>query len=113
VQSNCIFALDIGTRSVVGIIASRATESETLEIIDVEMLEHQERSMIGGQIHDIPKVAGTVSRIKRTFEEKHNTELKEVAVAAAGRSLLLSEAAGLPGGCAAPEPDVYQLRLQL
>ncbi|MGI6552736.1 MAG: cell division protein FtsA [Bacillota bacterium] len=89
-QSNCIFALDIGTRSVVGIIASRATESETLEIIDVEMLEHQERSMIGGQIHDIPKVAGTVSRIKRTFEEKHNTELKEVAVAAAGRSLLTS-----------------------
>jgi cell division ATPase FtsA len=42
---------------------------KTLEILDVEMLEHQERSMIGGQIHDIPRVAGTVSRIKRTFEE--------------------------------------------
>ena len=67
-QQDHIFALDIGTRSVVGIIAAKAAESEELEILDVEMLEHPERSMIGGQIHDIPRVAETVFRIKRTFE---------------------------------------------
>lgn len=89
-QQDHIFALDIGTRSVVGIIAAKAAESEELEILDVEMLEHPERSMIGGQIHDIPRVAETVFRIKRTFENKHNLELKKVAVAAAGRSLLTS-----------------------
>jgi len=80
-----MFALDIGTRSVVGIIGR--LEGEVFKIIDFEESEHPERAMYDGQVHDIDKVAGTIKIVKEKLEKRHNCELRYVSIAAAGRTL--------------------------
>lgn len=81
-----IFALDIGTRSVVGILAK--VTGENVQIVHTASEEHHNRAMLDGQIHDVEQVAGVVSRIKERFESKIGFPLQEVAVAAAGRALI-------------------------
>lgn len=85
-EENKIFALDIGTRTVVGLVAQQ--DGETLQILDIEVKEHPDRAMLGGQIHDIPKVSKTISEIKDALETRLGLKLNGAAVAAAGRSLL-------------------------
>lgn len=80
-----IFALDIGTRSVVGVIL-QAVDNK-LKILAAEAEEHHNRSMQDGQIHDIEEVARVVSRVKDRLEKRVKYPLKDVAVAAAGRAL--------------------------
>ncbi|MEW6183808.1 MAG: cell division FtsA domain-containing protein [Bacillota bacterium] len=84
-ENKQVFALDIGTRTVVGIVA--AGREERLEILAQEMVEHQGRAMYDGQIHDIPKVAEAVARVKTSLEEATGQKLTEAAIAAAGRAL--------------------------
>ncbi|WP_340081938.1 pilus assembly protein PilM [Terribacillus sp. FSL K6-0262] len=79
-----IFALDIGTRSVVGMLLE--ADAGVYTLIDYEMVEHDERSMLDGQIHDVVAVAQVISEVKHKLEEKHGS-LYKVCVAAAGRSL--------------------------
>lgn len=79
-----IFALDIGTRSVVGLILKK--EEEKFTIIDIESIEHKERSMLDGQIHDVLSVSKVIKEIKEILEERHG-RLTKVCVAAAGRAL--------------------------
>ncbi|PAD33924.1 pilus assembly protein PilM [Terribacillus saccharophilus] len=79
-----IFALDIGTRSVVGMLLEEDAGIYTL--IDYEIIEHDERSMLDGQIHDVVAVAQVIMEVKVKLEEKHG-QLHKVCVAAAGRSL--------------------------
>lgn len=79
-----VFGLDIGTRSVVGLLL-RNTEA-SYEVLDVEIEEHSERSMVDGQIHNVLAVTKVISSIKEKLEKKHGP-LKKVCVAAAGRSL--------------------------
>ncbi|WJY27943.1 MULTISPECIES: cell division protein FtsA [Sporosarcina] len=79
-----LFALDIGTRSVVGIILEQTDSG--FHVIDLEVIEHKERSMIDGQIHNIVSVASVISDMKTLLEERHGP-LKKVSVAAAGRAL--------------------------
>jgi len=81
-----IFALDIGTRKVMGIVARRNDES--LEILDVEMMEHPARPMFDGQIHSIDEVAKTVKKIKEKLESRLGKKLDKAGVAVAGRNLL-------------------------
>ena len=83
---NSIFALDIGTRTVIGIVAM--IESGVLRIVAQHMLEHGSRAMYDGQIHDIPRVAATVLEVKRVLEKKVGFQLDKAAIAAAGRSLI-------------------------
>ncbi len=83
-----MFALDIGTRSVVGIILKEKNGSYSVE--DLVSIEHQERSMIDGQIHNILSVANVIADIKELLEKKHGP-LKRVSVAAAGRALKTAE----------------------
>lgn len=80
-----IFALDIGTRSVVGVILQHANETQ-YEIVDLLVEEHKERAMVDGQIHNVLHVAEVIQHIKTALEEKHGP-LTHVSVAAAGRSL--------------------------
>lgn len=82
-----IFALDIGTRNVVALIA-KIDQDENIEVIDAVSLEHETRAMEDGQIHDISKVIDTVKKAKEILEERNSTKLSDVAVAVAGRSLL-------------------------
>lgn len=84
-NDNIIFGLDIGTRNVVGIVAEGVEDK--LVIKDWEVVEHEPRAMIDGQIHDIMKVADTISKVKVILEERQMTTLKEVSIAAAGRVL--------------------------
>jgi cell division protein FtsA len=79
-----LFALDIGTRSVVGIILTETDES--YEVIDILIREHEERSMLDGQIHDVLSVSEIISEIKAELENSHGP-LSKVCVAAAGRAL--------------------------
>ncbi|WP_458412198.1 cell division protein FtsA [Schinkia sp. CFF1] len=83
-DQSSIFALDIGTRSVVGIILRK--KENGYEIIDIEVKEHKNRAMLDGQIHDVLAVAKLIQEIKEKLEKRHGT-LHKVCVAAAGRAL--------------------------
>lgn len=83
-----LFALDIGTRSVVGIVLEE--QNDSFHIVDLISKEHKERSMIDGQIHNILSVASIIQEIKEELEQIHGP-LKRVSVAAAGRSLKTAE----------------------
>jgi cell division protein FtsA len=82
------FALDIGTRTVVGLI----TENEQLNIKAACIHEHGERSMQDGQIHDVEKVAKVVEAVKNDLEKQIGSKLSKVSVAVAGRALKTSKA---------------------
>jgi cell division protein FtsA len=79
-----IFALDIGTRSVVGLMLQQ--KNDRYEILDMVIKEHHERAMLDGQIHDVLAVANVMKDIKETLEQTYGP-LKRVSVAAAGRAL--------------------------
>jgi cell division protein FtsA len=80
-----IFALDIGTRSIVGIAGT--VEDEKLRVIAMEREEHAQRSMVDGQIEDIEQVAKVAGIVKNRLEAKLGCRLKKVCIAAAGRAL--------------------------
>ncbi|MGA4719079.1 cell division protein FtsA [Fictibacillus nanhaiensis] len=84
-DKNLLFALDIGTRSVVGMILKQH-ENGKYEILHKKMIEHEERSMLDGQIHHIPAVAKVIKMIKNQLELEVGS-LTKVCVAAAGRAL--------------------------
>ena len=85
-QSNAIFALDIGTRSVVGIIGVH--DGTIFHVLDYEQAFHQERAMRDGQIEDIALVADVVKKIKNVLERRNKLKLSKVCIAAAGRALI-------------------------
>ena len=86
-----IFALDIGTRSVIGMVGIQA--DERIEIVAIERADHNRRAMIDGQIEDIDQVAKVAGLVKKRLEEKLGCRLKKVAIAAAGRALRTERAA--------------------
>lgn len=80
-----IFALDIGTRSIIGTVG--IVREKKFYCLAESYLEHEERAMQDGQIHDISLVAAGVSKVKAKLEKKLNFKLKDVSIAAAGRFL--------------------------
>ncbi|MGE7978432.1 pilus assembly protein PilM [Psychrobacillus sp. NPDC093200] len=88
-MSSTLFALDIGTRSVVGIILEQ--RNETFHVVDILVEEHKDRAMMDGQIHNVLKVAEVIQSIKEKLEAKHGP-LEKVSVAAAGRALKTEQA---------------------
>ena len=88
-MSEKLFALDIGTRSVVGIILK--AEQDQYHVEDILVKEHKERAMVDGQIHNVLYVAELINEIKAELEEKHGP-LTKVSVAAAGRALKTEQA---------------------
>jgi len=79
------FALDIGTRTIVGILIKE--NEKAYQIIDSAVREHQTRAMLDGQIHNVARVAEAVAEVKEELEAKSGLSLKNVAIAAAGRAL--------------------------
>lgn len=90
VPSDYVFALDIGTRSVIGMVA--LPRGEKVEVCAVEIAEHEKRAMIDGQIEDIEQVARVASAVKERLEARVGYPLKKVCVAAAGRALRTQKA---------------------
>ena len=84
-QDGYIFALDIGTRTVVGIIGEYIDEK--FQLIDYISVPHSKRAMVDGQVEDIKQVAKIVAQVKNTLEERNNIQLNRVSIAAAGRAL--------------------------
>lgn len=82
---NTVFALDIGTRSIIGMVGF--VENGKVNIIAVEKAEHTKRAMVDGQIEDIDQVASVAGAVKRRLEEKVGIGFDRVCVAAAGRAL--------------------------
>ena len=85
-QVEPIFALDIGTRMVMGLVMIKNNE-QGYEILASARTEHRQRAMYDGQVHDVEEVARAVIKVKEVLEKKLDVPLKKVAVAAAGRAL--------------------------
>ncbi|RKD29081.1 cell division protein FtsA [Thermohalobacter berrensis] len=85
-KEQLIFSLDIGTRTVIGIVGI-LDKDDKFKILATEVEEHKERYMYDGQIHDINGVTKIVKRIKENLEKTIGVKLEKVAIAAAGRAL--------------------------
>ncbi|MDF2633924.1 MAG: cell division protein FtsA [Pelosinus sp.] len=83
-EKNLLFALDIGTRSVVGLVGEKVDNN--IQIIASHRQEHRTRAMMDGQIHDVPEVANIIAEVKNALEASCGP-LKKVSIAAAGRAL--------------------------
>lgn len=84
-MNDLIFALDIGTRSVVGVACGN--EDQILKVKDIKKSFHKQRSMVDGQIEDIAEVSRVIGVVKNQIEEELNVKLEKVSIAAAGRAL--------------------------
>ena len=84
-DSDMIFALDIGTRSIVGVVGR--VVDERLQVLAIEKEEHGKRAMLDGQIEDIGQVAKVARRVTDRLEQRLDCTLERVCVAAAGRAL--------------------------
>ncbi|SDM73122.1 cell division protein FtsA [Lachnospira pectinoschiza] len=80
-----VFGLDIGTRNVVGVVG--CVENDIFKVVAMSEREHESRSMLDGQIHDIYKVGEKILEVKNDLEAQLDTKLKDVCIAAAGRVL--------------------------
>lgn len=80
-----VFGLDIGTRNVVGTVGYKQ-ENEFI-VAGQFIKQHETRSMLDGQIHDIRRVGRTIHGVKRQLEEQLHIKLEETCIAAAGRVL--------------------------
>lgn len=85
INDNYIFGLDIGTRSIVGVVGHETSTGFHVDAFAIEY--HETRSMIDGQIHDIDEVAKTIGKVKLRLEKKLRQKLDKVCIAAAGRVL--------------------------
>ncbi|MCM1299164.1 MAG: pilus assembly protein PilM [Firmicutes bacterium] len=84
-QGDKIFALDIGTRTVVGIVGER--EGDKYSVLDCVVVPHTRRAMVDGQVEDIKQVAKIVGQVKEQLEQRTGLTLTRACIAAAGRAL--------------------------
>lgn len=84
-QGDLIFALDIGTRTVVGVLAEKTPDG--YRVVDMQTAAHESRSMTDGQIEDIDAVSAVVKSVKAALERRQSVKLARVNIAAAGRAL--------------------------
>ena len=89
-DNKLLFALDIGTRSIVGLVGEKAGKG--IRLLAAERKEHTTRAMLDGQIHDVPEVANVIASVKDILEKKFGP-FHTVAIAAAGRALSTLRAA--------------------
>lgn len=92
-EQDLIYALDIGTRSVIGMLGQ--VEDGKVHILHVEKQPHVKRAMMDGQIEDIAQVAGAVSAVTQRLEKAAGCKLSRACVAAAGRALRTEQGHGI------------------
>lgn len=88
-----IYALDVGTRSVIGMVGR--AENGRVRVLAVEKQPHPKRAMLDGQIEDIAQVAQVVEQVTRRLEERMGLKLERACVAAAGRALRTEQGHGV------------------
>lgn len=84
-ERDLIYALDIGTRSVVGVVGRPS--GGRFKALEIEMAEHGSRAMLDGQIDNIHQVGALARTVTDRLEERLGVRLERVCVAAAGRAL--------------------------
>lgn len=86
IPDQLVFGLDIGTRSIVGTVGYKPN-ADNFVVVAQSIRYHETRAMMDGQIHDISKVAETISEVRRELEHQLERKLTRVCIAAAGRVL--------------------------
>ncbi len=86
IPDQLVFGLDIGTRSIVGTVGYKPNVDNFI-VAAQSVRYHETRAMMDGQIHDISKVAETISEVRRELERQLGRKLTRVCIAAAGRVL--------------------------
>ena len=109
-DQDLIYALDIGTRSVIGMLGRR--EEGKIRILAMEKLLHAHRVMMDGQIEDIGQVAAAVRTVTSRLEQDAGCRLERACVAAAGRALRTAQGHGSQE-FAAPETITEPIVAQL
>ena len=61
-----VFALDIGTRSIIGMVG--VPDGDRMQIVAIEQIEHTKRAMIDGQIENIDQVAKVAAMVKERLQ---------------------------------------------
>ena len=84
-EKNVIFALDIGTRSIIGVVG--VVEDRRFHVLSIEKQDHGQRAMLDGQIENIEQVANVAREVIARLEKRTKIRLTRVCVAAAGRAL--------------------------
>lgn len=105
------YALDIGTRSVTGLVYTFI--DDFCQLTAVHTIEHKKRAMQDGQIHDIEAVADVIVQVTEHLTAVTGQSLVHVSVAAAGRALhtVLADATAPMLGSTFTAEDVYNLQL--
>ncbi len=85
IPEDYVFALDIGTRTIIGLVGIQKDNQFLVQA--AEVIEHESRAMMDGQIHNIEKVAQGVRKVKEALESRLGYKLTRVSIAAAGRVL--------------------------
>ena len=62
IKDDLVFGLDIGTRSIVGVVGYLS--HQVFHVVAMAEEKHATRAMLDGQIHDIYKVGDTIRRVK-------------------------------------------------
>lgn len=83
---NLIFALDIGTRTVIGVVGERLPDG-SFRVLAYEQMEHPGRAMMDGQVEDIAQVGRLILQVRDRLEQRLRIRLSRVSIAAAGRML--------------------------
>ena len=81
IQEDLVFGLDIGTRSIVGVVGFQ--DRKGFHVVAMAQQEHETRAMLDGQIHDIYKVGDTIRKVKNDLERQLDRQLSDVCIAAA------------------------------
>lgn len=88
-----VFALDIGTHSVIGMLGKK--QDTRMEVLEIYEKEYPVRAMLDGQIQDIEMVAKTAREVKEYLSKSCGVSLTDVFVAAAGRTLRTVESSSV------------------
>ena len=67
-QGQLVFGLDIGTRSLVGTVGYKT--GDKFHVVAQCVREHESRSMLDGQIHDINTVGRSIADVKQKLENQ-------------------------------------------
>ena len=65
-DNDLIFALDVGTRSIVGVVGRPV--GDRFKVMAVESVEHTKRAMMDGQIDNIQQVAALTRTVTERLE---------------------------------------------
>ena len=74
IQEDLVFGLDIGTRSIVGVVGFQ--DRKGFHVVAMAQQEHETRAMLDGQIHDIYKVGDTIRKVKNDLERQLDRQLQ-------------------------------------